>query len=84
MTEMVSYCYVIHTVDAAPHDVVLVPNVTTGVNTVVQSVCQRYSSQDTVLIFNTTYGRTAALLDPLTAEYCPSRSSEEVGPSGVQ
>ena len=34
----------------------LIPNVTTGINIVINSVCQDYSTENTVLFFNTTYG----------------------------
>ena len=43
-------------VDSDPSDVVLVPNVTTGVNAVVHSLAKTYTADDTVLMFNTTYG----------------------------
>jgi selenocysteine lyase/cysteine desulfurase len=55
-------------IDAAPRDVVLVPNVTTGVNAVVQSVCRQYSAQDTVLIFGTAYSAVRKCVQQVASE----------------
>jgi isopenicillin-N epimerase len=45
-------------IDATPSDLALVPNVTTGINSVIRSVCKTFSPQDSVIIFNTTYGKS--------------------------
>ena len=39
--------------DAAPADLALIPNVTTGVNSVVKSVCRHFSAQDSLLSYST-------------------------------
>ena len=42
--------------DAEPADIVLVPNATTGINTVVKSLITTFQTGDSIFILNLTYG----------------------------
>ena len=42
--------------DAEPADIVLVPNATTGINTVVKSLITTFQTEDSIFILNLTYG----------------------------
>ncbi|CAI8058002.1 L-cysteine desulfhydrase [Geodia barretti] len=55
-------------IDATPSELALVPNVTTGINSVIRSVCKTFSPQDSVLIFNTTYGAVKKLVRTVSEE----------------
>ena len=50
---LICYCCAL---DADRHDVVMVPNVTIGNNTVVQSVLRTLKKGDSILGFNLAYG----------------------------
>ena len=43
-------------VDADPSDVVMIPNVTTGVSTVVKSLVKTFKPGDTIYTLNVAYG----------------------------
>ena len=44
------------TADAEPTDIVLVPNATTGINTVVQSLIKTFHTGDSIFSLSLTYG----------------------------
>ena len=50
--------FVVALVDADRHDVVLVPNVTVGNNTVVQSVIRTLKPGDSILMLSLAYGKS--------------------------
>ncbi|XP_065883600.1 uncharacterized protein [Dysidea avara] len=49
-------------VDCDPCDLVLVPNVTTAMNCILQSLARTMTSDDVILFFNVTYGATKKML----------------------
>jgi selenocysteine lyase/cysteine desulfurase len=56
-------------IGAPPSNVVLLPNVTDGLNCVLRSLSRHFDSDDSICYFNTTYGMTKALLSYLKREF---------------
>ena len=57
MCVCVCVCVFVCYVDCDPAGLVLVPNASTGINTVVQAVCKRLGPNDVITILNITYGK---------------------------
>ena len=45
--------------DCDPTELVLVPNASTGINTVVQAMCKKLGPHDVITILNITYGKSS-------------------------
>ena len=56
MVAMVTLWILFYLLDCDPCDLVLVPNVTTAMNCVLQSLAKTMNPSDNIMFFNVTYG----------------------------